>query len=105
MAGDANARGGFGTGEIERGDVDGLPFFGGGERRRGELQLDVVDGVGLIEAEACGGKGDAAACWRPVEAAFVRPARFGFERRVAAGCGVGVVEVNVAGLAKSMTHS
>ena len=67
---EADAGGGFGAGDVEGGDVDGLPLFAGGEGQ----QLGVVDGVGLVEAEADGGETEPAVGGRPVGSAFEAPA-------------------------------
>ena len=65
-------------------------------------ELGVVDGVGLVEAEADRGEGEAAVGGRPVGTAFEAPARFGLEVGIADGGGVGVVEIDVGGLAEAV---
>ena len=77
--GEAEADGGFGSGEVESWHVDGLPGFGGVSG----VQLGVVDGVLLVEAEAGGGEGEAAVGGGPVGAAFVAPGGLGLEVGVA----------------------
>jgi hypothetical protein len=67
------------------------------------LLLGVVDGVVLLEAEAGGGEGEAAVGGLPVEAALVAPTGFGLEGGIAEGGGVGVVEIDVGGLAEAVT--
>ena len=69
---------------------------------RGGSGLGVVDGVGFVEAEADGGKGEAAVGGSPVEPAFEAPTGFGLERGIADGGGVGVVEIDVGGLAEAV---
>jgi hypothetical protein len=96
--GEADAQAGLRAGDVEGGDVDGLPLFAGGQRE----ELGVVDGVGLVEAEADGGEAEAAVGGRPVGTAFEAPAGFGLEVGIADGGGVGVVEVDVGGLAEAV---
>ena len=94
--------GGFGSGDVEVLDVDGLPGFGEGEGRGGEDGLGVVDGVFFLEAEGGGVEGEAAGGGGPFDAGFVAPGGFGLEVGVADGGGVGVVEVDVGGEAKAV---
>ncbi len=99
---ETKTEGGFCSGDVEVLDVDSLPGFGCGEGWGGEDGLGVVDGVFLLEAEGCGGEGEAAVRGRPVDAGFVAPGGLGFECGVADGGGVGVVEVDVGGEAEAV---
>ena len=94
--------GGFGSGDVEVLDVDGLPGFGEGEGRGGEDGFGVVDGVFFLEAEGGGVEGEAAVGGCPFDAGFVAPGGLGFEVGVADGGGVGVVEVDVGGKAEAV---
>jgi len=60
--GEADAQTGLRAGDVEGGDVDGLPLLAGGQRE----ELGVVDDVGLVETEAYGGEAEAAVGGRPV---------------------------------------
>ncbi len=102
VVGEAKADGGFGSGDVEVPDVDGLPGLGEGEGRGSEDGFGVVDGIFFLETEGGGVEGEAAAGGSPFCAGFVAPGGFGLEVGVADGGGVGVVEVDVGGEAEAV---
>jgi len=76
--GEAESEGGFGTGDVEVLDVDGLIGLGEGERWGGEGEFGVVDGIFLLEAEGGCGEVEASVGRGPVKANLVAPGGFGF---------------------------
>ena len=87
VRGEAEAGGGFGSGDVEVLDVDGLPGLGEGEGVGGEDGLGVVDGVFLLETEGGCVEGEAAVGGCPIDTGFVAPGGLGFEVGVADGGG------------------